>query len=113
MADVKPGEGTYKVIGGVAVVRLLDGSERYLYKNARFDAAGADAASVEHLTSVGLIEPVPVAPSEDESAFPEGDPSEEWSGKQLDAYAAAKGIELGSAKTKAEKVAALVAASAE
>lgn len=56
MADTKPGTGIHKVIGGCAVVRLLDGSERYLYKHAVFDAAGADEKSVKHLVSVGLIE---------------------------------------------------------
>ncbi|QUY63347.1 hypothetical protein [Gulosibacter molinativorax] len=66
MADVKPGEGTYAVTAAVAVVRLLDGSERYVYRNGRFDAAGADAASVAHLESVGLVrkEPVPVEGAE-------------------------------------------------
>ena len=43
-------------------------------------------------------------------AFPEGEPSEDWKGDQLDAYAADKGYDLAGAKTKAEKVAAIQAA---
>lgn len=42
--------------------------------------------------------------------FPEGEPSEEWTGKQLDAYAASKSVDLGAAKNKADKVAAIKAA---
>lgn len=40
--------------------------------------------------------------------FPEGDPSEDWKGAQLDAYAQAKGVDLKGAATKAEKVAAIL-----
>lgn len=42
--------------------------------------------------------------------FPEGDPSEDWKGDELKAYADAKGIDLGSARTKAEMVDAIAAA---
>lgn len=42
------------------------------------------------------------------AAYPEGDPSEEWTGAQLDAYADAKGVDISSAKNKAEKAAALL-----
>jgi len=43
-------------------------------------------------------------------AYPEGEPSEEWTGKQLDAYAVDKSVDLGGASTKADKVAAIQAA---
>lgn len=36
----------------------------------------------------------------DEPDFPEGDPTEKWKVDQLKAYATAKNIELGDAKTK-------------
>ncbi|HEY1177860.1 MAG TPA: hypothetical protein VGF17_17020 [Phytomonospora sp.] len=50
------------------------------------------------------------APAGDAPAYPEGDPSEDWTGKQLDAYAADKNVDLAGASTKADKVAAIQAA---
>lgn len=44
---------------------------------------------------------------------PEGKPSTEWKGDQLKAYAEKHGLELGSAKTKPEFVAAIEKAEAE
>ncbi|MFK4760302.1 hypothetical protein ACI3KS_05140 [Microbacterium sp. ZW T5_45] len=55
MAEAKPGRGKFKVIGHVAVVKILDGSERYLYRGAVFNAAQVDESRVKHLLSVGLI----------------------------------------------------------
>lgn len=46
----------------------------------------------------------------DGPAYPDGEPSEDWTGKQLDAYAADKTVDLAGASTKAEKVAAIQAA---
>ena len=43
---------------------------------------------------------------------PEGNPTDDWSNKQLDAYAAAHAIDVKAAKNKAEKLAAFAAASA-
>ena len=43
---------------------------------------------------------------------PEGVPTVDWTGKQLDKFAEVHGIDLGAAKTKAKKVAAIEAASA-
>lgn len=37
-------------------------------------------------------------------AFPEGEPSEDWKANELKAYAVAKDIDLGAAKTKPEMV---------
>ena len=49
--------------------------------------------------------------AEDEGpAYPEGDPSTEWTGKQLEAYAVDKGYDLAGASSKADKVAAIEAA---
>lgn len=72
--------------------------------------AGVVEEQIDRLVDRGLIEAVDVSEGEDAVDVPEGEPSEEWTGKQLDAYAAAKGVDLGSAKNKAEKVAALIAA---
>lgn len=67
------GKGTFRVIAGCAVVRTLDGSDRYLYKGARFDAAGAEAENVEHLLASGLIakteEKAAAAPEADEGPY--------------------------------------------
>lgn len=86
---------------------------------------GVAQEQLERLVGRGLIQEVEVEepaaepaaePAESETQeqveIPEGDPSEEWTAKQLDAYSAAKGIDLGSGKNKAEKVAAIAAASA-
>ncbi|MFD4111615.1 hypothetical protein ACFWWU_36490 [Streptomyces sp. NPDC058650] len=54
------------------------------------------------------------APTEPEVVeIPDGDPVEAWSGKQLKAYAEREQLDIGSAKSKAEIAAALVAAKAE
>jgi len=45
------------------------------------------------------------------STFPDGEPTESWTVAQIDAYAAERGINLGGASTKAEKLAAIEAAS--
>ncbi len=42
--------------------------------------------------------------------FPNGYPAEEWKGAELKAYAEAHTFDLGTAKTKAEMVAAIAAA---
>lgn len=47
-----------------------------------------------------------------EPPYPAGDPSEDWTGKQLDAYAEAKGVDVSKAKNKAERVAAIAEAAA-
>ncbi len=49
-----------------------------------------------------------------QSDYPEGDPSEDWTHAQLDAYAEAQepAVDVSGATNKAEKVAALTAASA-
>lgn len=45
-------------------------------------------------------------------AFPEGEPSEDWKGDQIKAYAAAYGIDLAGATNKKAMVEAIVAAKA-
>lgn len=45
--------------------------------------------------------------AEDENSFPDGDPSDEWTVKQLRAYAQEQGIDLGKATAKPDIIAAL------
>ncbi|WP_030147685.1 hypothetical protein [Mycetocola saprophilus] len=77
---------------------------------------GIAEAQIKHLIERGLIteaetESEPSPP--EEIALPEGAPSAEWSAKQLDKFAQEHGIDLGAAKTKPEKVAAITAAAKE
>ena len=104
----------YRVTGGAVVLPTKDGSERYLYTGAPVDEDAFTEEGIQHALSVGLIaETEPVGSIEDDVVeVPEGDPSEDWSNKQLDAYAAAHGIDIKIAKNKAEKLAAFAAASA-
>ncbi len=53
--ESEPEGPRYVVSGVVAVIRTKDGSERYLYRGARVDAAAFDEASLEHLVSIGLV----------------------------------------------------------
>lgn len=46
-------------------------------------------------------------------SLPEGEPSTDWTSKQLDAYALERSIDLAGAKSKPEKVAAIQAAPPE
>lgn len=101
-----------RVVGGVAVIRLEDGAERYLYRGAIVSPDGFDKKSIEHHVSIGLVEEIDLPDDESGSAVPEGVPTEDWTGKELDAFAAANGIDISKAKNKAEKVAALTAAPA-
>lgn len=45
----------YTVTGALAVIRTKDGSERYLYRGAPFDADAFDADSIKHLVDIGLV----------------------------------------------------------
>lgn len=92
----------YKVNGPVAVLSVKEGGERYLYGNAVFPGDGFTEASVAHLLEVGVISEV-----EDAVEVPEGDPSDAWTVKQLDAYASREGVDVAGASNKAEKLALL------
>lgn len=63
--------------------------------------------TVEYYTSKGWTADV-----EPPTVIPEGDPSEDWTVKELDAYAEREGIDLAGATKKADKVAAITAARA-
>jgi hypothetical protein len=69
----------------------------------RFDRLHPSVPEVEQIVVVEEIEVFEI---------PDGDPSAEWSTKQLDAYAEAKDVDVKSAKNKPEKVALLLAAAA-
>jgi hypothetical protein len=78
----------YKAI--VALVIAKDESERdvYIYQDG-YVPGNVTSESIERLVKEGFIEKVD-EPAGDEPPFPEGDPSEDWTGKQLDAYAVSK-----------------------
>lgn len=66
--------------------------------------------------ATGMVGEHLIGSASDESkdaSLPEGEPSEDWKGDQLKAYAEAHNVDLGSAKTKAEIVAAIDSASDE
>jgi hypothetical protein len=46
----------YKVTGAAAVLRTVDGSERYLYRGATFPLGVFKEDSVEHAVAVGLVQ---------------------------------------------------------
>lgn len=99
MAEITPGEGRFKVVGDVAVVKILDGSERYLYRGAQFSGTQVDAARVRHLVDVGLIEKLAEpAPADTEAA--------DAAKAAADAKAKADAASAAKAKAAAAKAAA-------
>lgn len=73
------------------------------------DVVDVHEDDVERFDRLNPEEPV-TEPAEPERDYPLGAPAEDWSTKELDAYAAAKGIDVKAAKNKAEKVALLLPA---
>lgn len=61
----------------------------------------------DRLVEMGVAKHHKEAPKPEPIDIPEGEPSEDWTVKQLDAFAERESIDLGDAKTKAEKLAAL------
>ncbi|MGD9607397.1 MAG: hypothetical protein AB7V10_07945 [Leucobacter sp.] len=69
---------------------------------------GVDQELLDKLEKRGLIT---LVETEDEAVeIPEGDPTADWKRDQLEAYAAAKGIDVSKAKNKPEVLEALAAA---
>jgi hypothetical protein len=69
--------------------------------------------TVDYYTSKGWVVPGKAEKNEAETVeIPDGEPSEDWSAKQLDAFAERAGIDLGGATKKADKVAAIASAKA-
>ena len=56
----------HKVVGPVAVVRTLDGSERYFYSGA-IVPDGVDEASLKHVIAAGLVKKIEIAATEVEA----------------------------------------------
>lgn len=111
----KAGKGKYRVVGQVAVIGVLDGSERYLYKGARFDAAQADADAVKHLESIGLIEKVAErAPSAaDKTAAAKVEAEKKAAAEKAEADAKAKADADAKAAEEAKAAEAAKAAAAD
>lgn len=65
--------------------------------------------TVEYYTSKGwsVAGEKPAKPAGGNVEIPEGDPSDKWSNKQLDAYAKREGIDLGTPKNKGDRLAAI------
>lgn len=99
---------TYEVTGAAVKVSIGGpGGNRVAVILRRGDVlpSGVDEEQVERLIDRGLIAEIPEEVSEG--------PSEEWTVKQLDEYAAANGIAFGDAKSKADKLAVVLTATAE
>lgn len=104
---------TYRVKAGAAKVSIgATGGNRVAVtlRRGAIVPAGVPQEQIDRLVKRGLLEAVEIPKAVE---IPEGEPSEEWTGKQLDAYAASKNIDVSKAKSKAEKVAAIAAAQAE
>lgn len=74
------------------------------------DVVDVHEDDIERFDRLNPAEPAEVEATEAEREFPLGDPAEDWSNKELDAYADAHGIDIKAAKNKAEKLAAFAAA---
>lgn len=92
----------YLVTAPLVSVKDAAGKYTYFYEGATVPD-GFDKANLEVLAEAGLVKEV--VPESDEA--PDGDPSDAWTVKQLKAYADAKGIDLGDAKSKGDVLAAV------
>lgn len=94
-----------------AAVQVNVGNRVHMVFRGQAVPEGVADDALEALTAKGLIESVAGGESTDGGeSVPEGEPNESWTGKQIDAYAEAKGVDLGKAKNKADKLAAIAAA---
>lgn len=95
---IRAGIATYRAADGREGVFGFLGDEVDVHEDdlERFDRLNPEELTVE------TVEP--------EQEFPLGEPAEDWSNKELDAYADAHGIDIKAAKNKAEKLAAFAAA---
>lgn len=104
-----------KVVGAAVVLTREVGGDAYLYEGAPV-GDGFTEASVAHAIEIGLVAEVEdvVDATEEESTdnFPDGEPTDAWTVKQLTAYAGTLEIDLGEAKKKDEILAVIVAAAA-
>ena len=99
----------YLVTAPLVSVKDAAGKYTYFYEGATVPD-GYDKANLEGLAGAGLVsEIVPESDADADASVevPEGDPSETWTVKQLKAFADAKGIDLGDAKSKGDVLAAV------
>lgn len=94
---------------GIATYRAADGREGVF--GFLGDEVDVHEDDLERFDRLNPAEPE-VEPEEAEESveLPLGEPAEDWSNKELDAYADAHGIDIKAAKNKAEKLAAFAAA---
>jgi len=65
---------------------------------------------LKSLEKRGLIAKVKDEETTTEVVIPDGDPTEQWKGAELDAYAAREGIDIKGKTNKADKLTAILAA---
>lgn len=92
------------VTSALVIAKAEDKSDVYLYRGAQVPAH-IPAKEIARLVEGGFVEEIKA-----EADYPDGEPVEAWKGEQLKAYAKAKSIDLGSATSKADMVAAITAA---
>ncbi|PZE23861.1 hypothetical protein [Curtobacterium sp. MCBD17_028] len=113
MADhASPSTAKLYTVTGAAAVIGSGAAQRYVYRGGVFTDEGVKPEQIEHLKSVNLIADH-VADTSQEVTLPDGDPTEQWTVVQLRKYAADNSISLGSATTKADIAAAIIAAKAD
>lgn len=100
---------------GIVTYRAADGREgMFGFLGDEVDVHAEDIERFDRLNpeapEVGETDEVEDGTAGSEVELPAGEPSEEWSNKQLDAYADAHGIDIKAAKNKADKLAAFAAA---
>ncbi|MFJ4287977.1 hypothetical protein ACIPY0_20230 [Paenarthrobacter nicotinovorans] len=98
----------YLVTAPLVSVKDAAGKYTYFYEGATVPE-GFDKENLAALAKSGLVAEIVERPADDGSAteVPDGEPAEAWTVKQLKAYADAKGIDLGDAKSKPEVLAAV------
>lgn len=99
----------YLVTAPLVSVKDAAGKYTYFYEGATVPD-GFDKVNLAGLAEAGLVKeivPESDADADASAEVPEGDPSETWTVKQLKAFADAKGIDLGDAKSKGDVLAAV------
>jgi hypothetical protein len=100
------------IVTAPTVAVTVAGALRYVERGSILPEE-VDEEHIKALVGLDFIKKVDVADEDGESAevtVPDGDPSDKWTGAQLKLYADNKGVELGTAKSKAEILAAIAAA---
>lgn len=95
------------VVVPLVIAKAPNKSDLYLYQGAVVSTETLLDGEADRLVAEDLAAIVPDAEPEVEAAvvIPEGDPSDTWNVKQIEAYAAANGVDLSGASKKDEKLA--------